>query len=316
MADVTSIMQGAFEDYQGNKLLPATVAEMVAMASGKSVETAIAELLQTLSGYVPLSGGGTINGSLELQNGGFTASAWAGMSAGSDGFVLFGKNCYKHPTNNKYYYKNTHENIGAAGIIFKYGSEGVFWFDTGTVATVADQEFTPDIKSLTNPDAPLISGQDLNSLTQNGVYCGQNFTNAPFSSTDWWYVFVQNLTQNSVNYCTQIAIAVNQQAMYQRGRRNGAWDDWQRVATIIAGNNSAYIPFPRYGPESGRGGYVGFPDSSQNLYLTNEQEGGYINLSAGGGVYINGTKVPTQHVSTSAPNNSQGSDGDTWDVYV
>lgn len=316
MAEVSTVLKGTLEDHLGRVLHPDSEADQILCDDGKSVETRLAELLAAFAEYLPLNGGGTVNGNLELKNGRFTASEWAGVSAGSDGFVLFGKNCYKHPINNRYYYKNTHKNIGASGIVLKYGSEGVYWFDMGTIATVKDQEFTPDIKSLTNPDAPLISGQDLNGLTQNGRYCGQNFANAPFGSKDWWYIFVQNLTQNSVNYVSQVAVAVNQQAIYSRNRRNGTWGSWERTATLIGDGNASYIQIPRYGPDSGRGGYVGFPDGNQTLYLTNDQSGGAINLSAQGGVMINGTKIPMQHISSAYPDNSQGADGDTWDVYV
>lgn len=317
MADTTTIIAGQLQDHLGRVLHPESEAGHIGTRDGKSVETKLAELLAKFAEYLPLSGGGTVSGLLNITGGRVDVNQWASLSAGSDGFVMLALNAYKGPTDNKYYYRATHANIGARGIIFRYGGDGgISWFDTGMVATTADQEFTPDIKSLTRPDAELISGQDLNNLTANGHYCGQNITNAPFSSTDWWYVFVQNLTDNSVNYCTQTAIAVNQNAVYTRMRRNGTWQAWDRLSTITSGGGASYIPIPTGGPDSERGGYVGFPDSSVNMYLTNERSGGYINLSAPGGVYVNGTKISAQHVSTSAPNNSQGADGDTWDVYV
>ena len=316
MSDTTTILKGEFEDNQGRKLHPITEAILVAMANGKSVEATVAELLAMFAGYLPLSGGGTIQGPVTLDGGKISVNMWAQISAGSDGFVLLANNAYKSQADNKYYYANTHDNIGARGIEFKYGQPGVWWFDTGNIATTAGQEFTPEFKSLTAPEAPLISGQDLNNLTANGNYCGQNLSNAPFSSTDWWYISVQHLTDNSTAYVTQTAIAVNQAAVYTRTRLNGTWQAWDRLATITAGGGASYIPIPTGGPGSGRGGYVGFPDSSVNMYLTNERQGGYINLSAPGGVYVNGTKIPAQHISTQAPNNSQGADGDTWDVYV
>ena len=312
----TTIIGGNMEDSQGRVLHPATEAKFVSTEDGKSVETKIAELLAEFGKYLPLASGGTVTGPINIDGGCMGINMWAQVSAGSDGFVLLANNAYKSQADNKYYFANTHDNIGARGIEFKYGQPGVWWFDTGNIATTAGQEFTPEWKSLTAPEAPLISGQDLNNLTANGHYCGQNLSNAPFSSTDWWYVSVQHLTDNSTAYVTQTAIAVNQNAVYTRTRRNNEWQPWERLATITSGGGASYIPIPIGGPGSGRGGYVGFPDSSVNLYLTNERQGGYINLSAPGGVYVNGTKVQTQHISTSAPNNSQGADGDTWDVYV
>lgn len=317
MADPATVLKGTLEDYLGRVLHPDSEADQIIMKDGKSVEAKIAELVAMLAGYVSLSGGGKIDGTLELTGGKarYVTTQWGVLSAGTDGFVLLAKNAYKDPNTNTYKFANTHESIGACGIEFKHGSPGIWWFDTGMVATVADAEFTPEFRSLTNPDALLVSGQDLNNLTQNGTYCGNGMTNTPFASSDWFWVFCTNLTNNSVNYVTQTAVAVNQEAIYTRTRRNGTWGAWARVATISSDGSSAYIPIPRYGPESARGGYVGYPDGGTILYLTNET-GGAINLSAPGGVMINGTKVPAQHISTQAPNNSQGVDGDTWDVYV
>ena len=242
---------------------------------------------------------------------------WASISAGTDGFMLLGQNCYKGPTDNKYYFRNTHSDLGARGIVFRYGGNtGISWFDTGMIATTADTEFTPTIKSLTNPEGEMITGQDLNNLTANGFFCGSTLTNAPFSSSDWWYVIVHHLTDNATAYVTQTAIAVNQNAVYTRQRRNGQWQSWERVVTAVANGQQGYIPIFRGGPESGRSAYVGYGDSTNTLYISNDISGGDVNILAAGGLAINGVKVPTQHISTLAPNNSQGADGDTWDVYV
>ena len=316
MTDVNTIIKGSFEDDQGRILHPETEASFVSMADGKSVEAKVAELLAKFSDYIPKNGGGVINGSLETSNGHISADQWLGISSGSDGHVLFGQNCYKDHYANTYKYLQTHESMGAKGLIFRHGSPGMYYFDTGMVPTVKDQEFTPDFKRLDKPDAEIITGQNLNDLTQNGVYCGSGLSNAPFSSSDWWYVWVQNLTNNSVNYLTQFAVAVNQQAMYQRGRRNGVWDPWQRTVTLTADGSAAYIPIPRYGPESGRGGYIGFADGGNTMYLSNDISGGDINILATKGAHINGVRIPLYYYSTSAPNSGQGNDGDVWDVYV
>lgn len=80
--------------------------------------------------------GGDISGPL-------TVSSWGSISAGTSGFFLMGHNCYIHPTNNKYYYKQTHSNMGARGIVFRLGQAGVYTFDTGPISTMKDSEFTP-----------------------------------------------------------------------------------------------------------------------------------------------------------------------------
>ncbi|GAS80068.1 tail fiber protein [Paenibacillus amylolyticus] len=82
--------------------------------------------------------GGDISGPL-------TVNSWGSISAGTSGFFLMGHNCYIHPTNNKYYYKQTHSNLGARGIIFRLGQVGVYTFETGPIPTVKDTEFTPTL---------------------------------------------------------------------------------------------------------------------------------------------------------------------------
>ena len=105
----------------------------------------MAELVAELAKKIGNTGG-TISGELVIRDSkGLNISTWGSISAGTDGHVLMGQNCYKHPTKNTYHFKNTHENIGAKGIVFMLGMEGVYIFDTGSRATTADEEFTPKI---------------------------------------------------------------------------------------------------------------------------------------------------------------------------
>lgn len=336
MPEATTIIKGIIEDHLGRVLHPQSEASIISMADGKSVETKIAELMEELAGYVPLSGGGTITGLLNIDGGRLDVNQWATLSAGTDGFVMLALNAYKNPTTNKYYYRNTHADIGARGIIFRYGGNGgISWFDTGMTATTADTEFTPTIKSLTRPDAELITGSDLNALTQNGHYCGHQLTNAP--DADWWYVWVQNLTDNSINYVCQVVSGVDRQAMYFRIRLNGTWQGWAQLLTAnggtvygtltvsenggnalqLVGHDHIYVPIYKNGISSGRSGYLGYSDTNTlDFTLANEISGGSINFHAAAGVKINGQKIPTSYASTSAPGASDGQDGDTWDVYV
>lgn len=310
-----TIIKGQLEDHNGRVLHPKSEAALVIMSDGKSVETKYAELLDKLAGYLSLDGGGDITGNVNINLGRLSISNWGAFSSGTDGHVMYAQNAYKNPIDNKYYYLQTHESMGAKGVLMRHGADGLYFFDTGMIPTVADQEFTPKFRRLDRPDAELINGAELDNLTQNGIYCGNSLTNAPFGSADWWWVFVQNLTNSAAAYVTQTAVAVNQEATYTRTRRNGVWGIWTRLATIASDGNSAYIPIPRRGPESARGGYVGYPDGGTMLYLTNET-GGPINISSTAGVLINGQRIPVQYYSTSAPSASDGQDGDVWDVYV
>ena len=313
MAEV--ILKGQLQDHEGRTLHPHSEAGLVVMPDGKSVEAKFAEFWEELTKYLPLDGGGNITGNVNINLGRLSISNWGAFSSGTDGHVMYAQNAYKNPIDNKYYFLQTHESMGAKGVLMRHGVDGLYFFDTGMIPTVADQEFTPKFRRLDRPDAELINGADLNDLTQNGIHCGNSLTNAPFGSADWWWVFVQGLTDNATNYVTQTAVAVNQEATYTRTRRNGAWGAWARLAIIASDGNSAYIPIPRHGPESARGGYVGYPDGGTMLYLTNET-GGPINISSTAGVQINGQRVPVQYYSTSAPSASDGQDGDVWDVYV
>lgn len=229
MADATTIIKGRMEDHLGRILRPDTDADQVLFSDGNNAETKVQALINMLAGYVPKNGSSTINGSLETNNGHISADQWLAISSGSDGHALFAQNAYKDYNANTYHYLRTHESMGARGIIFRHGSPGIYWFDTGMVATTKDTAFTPTFRRLDAPDGELISGQDLNALTQNGVYCGQQVTNAPDS--DWWYIWVQNLSGNSTSYVFQLVSGVNSMSMYFRIRLNGNWLGWARLLT-------------------------------------------------------------------------------------
>lgn len=229
MPEATTIMKGQLEDHLGRILHPDSEADQIGTASGKSVETVLAELLAKFGDYVAKSGDSTIAGSLETDNGHMAAGQWLALSSGSDGHALFAQNAYRDFYANTYHYLRTHDNMGARGLIFRYGNPGIYWFDTGFAATTAGQEFTPSFKRLDKPDAELITGTDLNTLTANGVYFGQTLGNAP--NTDWFWVFVENLPDNPSSYVSQYAVGVNEQANYMRTRRNGTWYPWEKILT-------------------------------------------------------------------------------------
>lgn len=337
MADSNVFLHGDLEDAQGRKLCPATSGAMVQVEDGKSLDAKIAELLAMFSGYLPKNGGGDITGSVNINLGRMSISNWGAFSSGTDGHVMYAQNAYKNPVDNKYYYLQTHESMGAKGIVMRHGSPGIFWFDTGMKPTVKDQEFTPTFQRLDKPDATLITSSDLNQVRENGTYCGAALQNAPYGSEDWWYVFVQNLTDNAANYCVQRAFAINQQAAYYRTLRNGVWQPWERFITETGGNISGtltvladggnglqlvgsthvYVPIYKNGISGGRSGYIGYPDGAATvLEINNEVAGGAIRLKAQGGVYINDRKIPTSYAATWAPLSTDGQDGDVWDVYV
>lgn len=180
------ILKGTLEDHLGNTLLPETLAIQVKTADGKTVEVKLAELVEKITAlvskdqaldakdaellakfaqYLPTSGG-AINGSLQISGGaGLNLSTWGGISAGPDGAVLIGQNCYKDSKTNKYHFTNTHGNMGARGIIFLLGWKDAYIFDTGSRATTAGEEFTPALYKILTEKGGNIAGL---TVTGNG----------------------------------------------------------------------------------------------------------------------------------------------------
>lgn len=88
--------------------------------------------------------GGTMTGPLRVETTGreISAGTWADISANNTGYALFAQNCYT-AHNNEYRYANNHGSLGARGIRFDHANQRMEYFDTGAVATIADQVFTP-----------------------------------------------------------------------------------------------------------------------------------------------------------------------------
>ncbi|WP_341279349.1 hypothetical protein [Paenibacillus sp. FSL H8-0537] len=97
--------------------------------------------------------GGLLSGALKVSTTGKEISAgdWADLSSNSSGYALWANNAFTGDPN-KYYYAVTHASIGARGIRLSATGNNFEFFDTGFIATVAGQEFTPVWRSL-YPDA-------------------------------------------------------------------------------------------------------------------------------------------------------------------
>lgn len=236
MAEVTTIMKGQLQDHLGRVLHPDSEADQISTKDGKSVDTKLEELLAKFAEYLPKNGGGDITGNVNINLGRMSISNWGSISSGTDGHVMYAQNAYKNPVDNKYYYLQTHSNMGARGIVFRHGAPGIYWFDMGLIATTADAEFTPTFIRLDKPEAEIISNQDLDTITVNGAYCGTNMSNAPGGSLDWFYINVLHLNDNSIAYVSQIARWVNGTSMYVRSRINGTWSAWKEIITENGGN--------------------------------------------------------------------------------
>ena len=226
MSEVT-IMKGALEDHLGRIIYPDTAADQVITEDGKTVEEMLADLLANFSKYLPLAGG-TLTGDVKTSKGNYHVNSWGCFSAGSDGVVMIAENAYKHPTNNTYHYSTTHATMGARGIVFRNGQPGVWYFDTGSIATTANAAFTPTFISITDKATKRFTG-DLNDITENTIVDGLNVANAPGEN---WY-FVQHIanSQSSSLYGTQIAYALHSTDVQRRRKVNGAWTPWEPFMT-------------------------------------------------------------------------------------
>lgn len=221
------IMKGALEDHLGRIIYPDTEADQVMTADGKTVDVKLAELLSKFASYLPLAGG-TITGDLKTSKGNYHANSWGCFSAGSDGVVMIAENAYKHPTNNTYHYSTTHSTMGARGIVFRNGFAGIWYFDTGSIATTANATFTPTFISITDKTTKRFTG-NLNDIAENTVVDGLNVTNAP--GTNWYFVQHFAASQSPSLYATQIAYAFHSTEVAIRRKVNGTWSAWEPFMT-------------------------------------------------------------------------------------
>lgn len=86
----------------------------------------------------------TLNGTTfhaTAQGGQFMTESWGNMQDGSDGIYRLLHNAYFDGVN--YRYMRSHIIIGARGIVFDTG--GMHYFDTGSIASTADEIFTPTL---------------------------------------------------------------------------------------------------------------------------------------------------------------------------
>ncbi len=221
----TIIMKGALEDHLGRVIHPDTEADQVLRPNGETAEAAFLRLLAMFSNYLPMTGG-TVGGPLGTDKT-FTVNMWGGISAGTDGSVVFAENCYKHPTNNTFHFARTHESMGARGIVLQNGQPGIWYFDTGSRATTADEQFTTPLISMTDKSTRNVSSRNMNDIRENGFYDGTDMTNAP--GTGWFWFDVINHSLNPDQWCTQIAYQFGENTIYQRNQANGNWGPWEKI---------------------------------------------------------------------------------------
>lgn len=223
----TSIMKGALEDHLGRIIYPDTEADQVMTLDGKTVEEKLAELLSKFASYLPLAGG-TISGDLQTYFGKYHVNTWGVLSTGTDGTVVLAENAYIHPANNTYHFANDHVSMGARGIVFRNGIMGVWYFDTGSIATTAGAAFTPNLISITDKATKSFTKGDLNSITENSIVDGETMLNAPSGT----FYYVQHITHSlSHRYATQIAYAFFSPDVYRRYQSQGVWSEWEPFLT-------------------------------------------------------------------------------------
>lgn len=224
MEDVT-ILKGALEDHLGRVIHPDTEADQVMRPNGETAEAAFLRLWEAFKNYLPKTGG-ALTGDLSTDKT-ITVNQWGGISAGTDGSVVFAENCYKHPTNNTFHFARTHESMGARGIVLQNGQPGIWYFDTGSRATTADEQFTPTLISITDNGTRNVSSRDMNDIMENGFYDGTEMANAP--TNDWYWFEVQTHSLNPGGWCTQIAHKFGENTSFRRTKSNGVWSAWDKM---------------------------------------------------------------------------------------
>lgn len=227
MADEIIIMKGALEDHRGNIIYPDTEADQVMTGDGKTVEERLAELLANFAKYLPLTGG-TISGDLQTYFGKYHVNTWGVLSTGTDGTVVLAENAYIHPANNTYHFANDHASMGARGIVFRNGIAGVWYFDTGSIATTAGAAFSPNLISITDKATKQFTG-NLDSITENTLIDGNGLTNGP--GDDWYFIQHIAHSANPVEWATQIAYAFHTSDVKRRSKRGGTWTPWEPFMT-------------------------------------------------------------------------------------
>lgn len=223
----TIIMKGALEDHLGRIIYPDTEADQVMTQNGKTVEEWLADLLANFAKYLPIAGG-TITGDVNTSGGKLFANGWGCFSASVNGTVMIAENAYLHPANNTYHFSKNHATMGARGIVFRGGTAGVWYFDTGNVATTENAEFTPTLISIHEKTAKLFTG-DLNNVTENSIIDGTDLVNGPGSG--WYYIQHITHSSNPTKWATQIAYAFNSTDVKRRTMRSGVWQEWEPFMT-------------------------------------------------------------------------------------
>lgn len=222
-----------------------------------NVETALKELFDNKFN----KSGGNISGSTYFDSSKpITMNSWGSISVGSNGYVLFGQNCYINKDDNTYKYANTHSNIGAKGIVFTYATgENLFYFDMGDIATTKDATFTPSLKKIwyegnqgsgSGMDADTVDGlqggnivqsygnQTSATLQNNTTLASGMYTIADGSglglASIWWHIINMHHFDNN-GYNAQIAIPLNNSGfpVQYRMSTSGAWSAWQPIGTPV-----------------------------------------------------------------------------------
>lgn len=227
MAEKT-IMKGALEDHLGRIIYPDTASDQVIRENGQTVEESLVALLANFANYFS-DRGGTIKGNVKTEGGNYHANTWGCFSAGPDGSVMIAENAYIHPTiSNVYRYCATHETKGARGIVLRSGIKGVWYFDTGNIATTANVAFTPNLISITDKATKEFGG-NLNDIAENVLIDCNNLVNGPGS--DWYFIQHISHSADPTNWATQIAYALNSNDVKRRRKNGGAWTPWEPFMT-------------------------------------------------------------------------------------
>ncbi|MEK5378057.1 tail fiber protein [Paenibacillus sp. FSL P2-0173] len=187
---------------------------------------------------------------------------WTGYSNYPTGSYTYGKLVVHGDYGLRVQIYYTHDNPGR--IFTRVSFNDTDWrpwteeITTNTAANWQKYKLTTDVGSNN-----LIIGADLNNITRNGFYAGENLANCPLGTSQgiWAYVEVMTLDANSGYVIQKLYNLHGEATMYMRTCRSGTWGPWsQDLFTSVVNGKGAVA-----GAINGKGGSASASNSFAEL---------------------------------------------------
>ncbi|MEC0234472.1 pyocin knob domain-containing protein [Paenibacillus kribbensis] len=187
---------------------------------------------------------------------------WTGYSNYPAGSYTYGKLVVHGDYGLRIQTYHTHDNPGRVYTRVSFNdTDWRAWTEVITSNTTANWQkykLTTDVGSNN-----LIIGLDLNNITRNGFYAGENLANCPLGTSAgiWAYVEVMTLDANSGYVIQKLYNLHGEATMYMRTCRSGTWGPWsQDLFTSVVNGKGAVA-----GAINGKGGSASASNSFAEL---------------------------------------------------